>query len=490
MIINLTIKQRLVLVGFIIFFFSLYTVQAVLNHYFLRTYALDYGFYNQAFWDFAHLRINSNTVFEPQLENYFQIHPAFTLPLISPLYWIFAPVFGTYSLLIIQNIFILLGGFGTYLLVKRKTGQFWIALLAFIHYNLIWGHFSAISSDYIDTTVASSMVPLFFLYFDKKKYWIAAFFFLMVITCKENMPIWFIFISLALILLYKDKQSRLVAAVFGLFSFVYLIFLFKVLIPHFQIADNPYWGFAYSVLGKTPGEALSFVLRHPLESIRLSLINHSGNASYDYVKWEFYVGFLVSGGLLLFRRPVYLLLFVPIIAQKVLNDSPMRWGITGFYSIEAVSILTMAVFLATSDIRQGWPKYLLYVALCICTAGFTWYKIDRRVTWYDPSKENLLSADFYGSPNNAGKIIKKIEHFIPDNARVAAMQDIVPHLSFRKNISIFPYVHDAEYIILLMNGNKYPMNEKTFNVTSDEYLHDPRWEKVLQDYPLIILKRL
>jgi uncharacterized membrane protein len=144
--------------------FSTYTFQVVVNHYCMRTYALDYGYYNQAFWDFAHFRMNRNTVFEPPLENYFQIHPAFTLPILSPLYWLFNPIFGTYSLLIIQNIFIMLGGIGTYLFIKRKTNHFWIALLAFVHFNLLWGHFSALSADYIDTTVAASVVPLFLFF--------------------------------------------------------------------------------------------------------------------------------------------------------------------------------------------------------------------------------------------------------------------------------------------------------------------------------------
>jgi uncharacterized membrane protein len=476
--------------GLFVFFMVLYTTQVVLNHYFMRTYALDYGFYNQAFWDFAHFRTNSNTVFDPPLGNYFQIHPAFTLPLLSPLYWIFNPFFGTYSLLIIQNIFIMLGGYGTYLLIKRKTGNEIIAILAFIHFNVIWGHFSALASDYIDTTVAASMVPLFFLYFDKKKYVLASLIFLFVIICKENMPIWFIFISITLIWLYRDRVARWVAVGYSVFSLVYLVFLFKVLIPHFQNPDLPYWGFAYSALGKNPAEAIVHIFKQPWDTIRLLYINQSGDPLYDGIKQEFYKVFLLSGGVLLIVRPVYFIPFIPIIAQKVLNDYYVRWGIMGFYSIEVVSILTLAVFLATAHIKSVILKYALYVILCFVSLRVTLIKMDERVSrWYDAGKENLTVKTFYTSPNDVRHIRKLIQENVPSDANVAAMQDIVPHLAYRKNISIFPFVRQAEYIIFIMNGNKYPLNEKEFIRDSDKYINDNHWQKIVDEYPLLILKR-
>jgi len=483
-------KHQFILLVFAIIFFSIYTIQVVLNHYFMRTYALDYGFYNQAFWDFAHFRINSNTVFEPALANYFQIHPAFILPLLSPLYWLFNPIFGTYSLLIIQNIFILLGGYGTYLLIKRKTGNEIIAILAFVHYNVIWGHFTALASDYIDTTVASSMVPLFFLYFDKKKYFLASLFFLFVIICKENMPIWFIFISITLILLYKDRKSRWMASGYAIFSLVYLVFLFKVLIPFFQDTDLPYGGFAYSALGKNPAEAIGFIFMHPWETVKLLFINHSGDPIYDGIKKEFYQVFLLSGGALLLLRPVYFIPFIPLIAQKMFNDSYIRWGIMGFYSIEVVSLLTLAVFLATSHLKSVILKYGLYFIVCFVTLRVTLTKMDERVSkWYDPGKENLTLRTFFTSPNDVRHIRKLIQENVPADANVAAMQDIVPHLAYRKNISIFPYVRQADYIVFLVNGNKYPLNEKQFIPEKDKYLNDNSWKEIINEYPLVILKR-
>ena len=380
-------RQQVILLVFAFLFFSIYTVEVVLNHYFMRTYALDYGFYNQAFWDFAHFRLNSNTVFEPPLDSYFQVHPAFVLPVLSPLYWIFTPLFGTYSLLIIQNLFILLGGYGTYLFIKRKTGNFVIALLAFIHFNLLWGHYSALATDYIDVTVASAVVPFFLLFFDKQKYWLAVPFFLFTLISRENMPIWFVFISLSLMLLYKEKKAKIAAAAFGLFSIFYFIFLFKVIIPGFERPGLHYWGFAYSSLGDNPGEAVIRIISHPLDTLRLLIENQSGDPAFDGVKREFYIVFLLSGGLLLLLRPVYLLWFIPLIAQKMFNDSGVRWGIVGFYSIEVISVISLAAFMSAAWIKWKSVKYILYGILCLSTLRITLLKMEERTSkWYDASK--------------------------------------------------------------------------------------------------------
>jgi uncharacterized membrane protein len=483
--------RKILLWGLMLFFFTVYTLQVVLNHFYFRTYALDYGFYNQAFWDFAHFRVNSNTVFEPPLETYFQIHPGFTLLLISPLYWVFTPFFGTYSLLIIQNIFLLIGGYSVYLLIKDKTNNYWIALLAFLHFNLIWGHYSALSSDFIETTVAASMMPVFLLFFDRKKYIASILVFLFIITCKENMPLWFIFMSITMILIYKDKKTKLLSLGLGIFSLLYFLFLFKFLIPYFESPGTDYWGFAYSALGKNPGEALQFIFTHPFQALSLLFVNPTGNPDYNYIKAEFYIVFLVSGGILLFLRPVYVIPFIPVIAQKMFNDSFIRWGMLGFYSIEAVSILTVFAFLAISRIGNIKLKLILCVVLCLSTLRITLVKLDNRTAlWYDISKENMLRSSFYRSDMDVQKIRKEIRSVVPVDSSFAASQGIVPHFSQRKNAHIFPFVHNARYLIFLKDHNTYPLKPEEFKKEADKYIKNPDWECVLDDYPLLILKRI
>ena len=257
-----------------------------------------------------------------------------------------------------------------------------------------------------------------------------------------------------------------------------------------KFRDRNYWNFAYSALGKNPGEAIRFITRHPLESVRLMFVNHLGDPSFNGIKGEFYKVFLLSGAVFLIRRPVYFILFIPVIAQKMLNDSMVKWGIQGFYSIEVVSVLTLAVFLSTLSIKKTHVKYALYVLLVISTTRITLIKMNHRVSlWYDPAKENLLSSSFYKQDIPVSSVRETISRIVPPDSPMVASQAIVPHYAQRHGISIFPYVHDARYMVILKGSNTYPMSPNSFEIEINKYLNDPGWKIIKNDEYLLILKR-
>jgi len=98
------------LTGFIVFFGLLYALISLVNHYTFRTYALDLGLYTNALYDYAHLQWNDSTVFKEVAVNLLSDHFDLYLIIFSP----FGFIFQTYTLLIIQIIFVLIGGIGVY----------------------------------------------------------------------------------------------------------------------------------------------------------------------------------------------------------------------------------------------------------------------------------------------------------------------------------------------------------------------------------------
>ncbi|MFC2096173.1 DUF2079 domain-containing protein [Bacteroidota bacterium] len=465
-----------------------------MNHYYFRTNALDFGFYNQAFGDFAHFRSNANTVFYPALDNYLQVHPAFTLFILSPLYWVFNWIFGTYTLLIIQNIFLIIGGIYTYKIVKDKTQNNLLAVLALLHYHFIWGHYSAIAFEYIDATVASCIVPVFFYYFDKQKYLLSTIAFIFILTARENMPIWFIFISAFLVLIYyKRKRAVVFSVLYILFSLTYLVIVYNVIVPIYENESLKYWGFAYSALGENIPKALKFVFTHPLETFKLLFINHSGNPLYNGIKAEFYYVFLLSGGFLLFYRPKYIILFIPIIAQKMFNDHFVRWGINIFYSIEIVTLLPFVTFLIISDLGKI-KKYNLTIlfAIIILTSTFvtTIVKMNtRKSKWYDKSKEKFYDPKFYKSKYDLKKVYWYLENIRPETS-VCASGKIVPHLAFRKEISMYPYIGNAEVIFILQDSPTYPLRKEEFEASLSNLKNNVNWELKIDDYPVLLFEKV
>ena len=107
---KINIAKTSVFIGFAI----IYSIISFINHYLFRSNAHDFGIYNQALYDYAHLRLNNNTVLEPGFGNLLSDHFEILMMIFSPLYYIF----GTYTLLIIQIAAIVIGAQGIYKYVE------------------------------------------------------------------------------------------------------------------------------------------------------------------------------------------------------------------------------------------------------------------------------------------------------------------------------------------------------------------------------------
>jgi len=422
------------------------------NHYFFRTFSFDYAAYNFAWFDYAHFRISPSPVYWVSNMSFLQDHFSITLIVLAPLYWLFTPVFGTYSLLIIQGLFITAGAWAVYKLVLLKTKNNNYAILAILLYFVTYGRFASIITDCNLEIILSSLIPVFWYYFEKKKYLLSSIIFFFLIAGRENFPIWIVFIAVFFLLdNWKDRKRRYYAIFYILTSIIFFVVMFKGIIPALQNPDRPYSLFNYSALGKNPTDAFSFLITHPFKAISLLFVNHSGDVSYDYIKAEFYFVYLLSGAFMLIFRPKYLLLFIPIIAQKMYNDAPVRWSIETYYSIEIVTLLPIVVFLILKEIKfiknEKTKKYLGYfiVAMAMLVSIHKLEISNRRLKWYGPEKNVFYKKAMYKPPYSASKIHKELD-IIPDTAKVSASTNIAPHLAFRKFIYYFPRVDDAKYI--------------------------------------------
>jgi len=469
----------------------IYLSIVIANHYFFRTWAFDYGLYNNAFYDYAHFRINDNPVFNPPLENFLQDHLAIPVMILSPFYWIMGWLTGTYTLLILEVAFILIGGYFTFLLVKLKTDNQLISIIALFHFMAIIGHFTALSSDYHDTVVGASLVPVFIYFLERRKFLWSTLLFFFVLFTKENMALWLIGIGLTLILLnLKDKQLRKANLIYIAISLVYFVVAFKYIIPFFAQPNKPYWNFHYHALGSSMPEVIKNLIIHPGETIRLLFVNPGTNSAFDLLKSEFYWVFALSGGFVLLYRPQYLIMFVPLIAQNMFNDRYVCWGIGGYYVIEVVSILSLSVFIILGQLRnKKLGKYLSLVVL-VSTLILTVVKLDRQaLPWYNGKKEQFYSAKMYRADFDVRKVNQGLK-VIPDTAKVVASENLVSHLAFRQKIYCFPNVRDAEYAAFLLGQSTFPLLKEKFELRKNEMINSKEWELYYQQDSLLILKRV
>lgn len=175
-------------------------------------------------------------------ENLLADHFDLYLIIFSP----FSLIFKTYTLLIIQIFFILLGGWGVYKYFSLKDDNGSIALFASIWYFSFFGVFTALAFDYHSNVIAATLIP-WFLYFIKQKRFVWSFIMVFFILIgKENISLWMAFISLGLLYEYrKQVKIRNSLLIVFILSVSYFVLITSFIMPFFSI-NNSYPHFHYS----------------------------------------------------------------------------------------------------------------------------------------------------------------------------------------------------------------------------------------------------
>ncbi len=489
---KLPFHQKQVSIPFkiLIFFGVLMFFMGIFNHYFFKTVTYDYGNYNFAFWDYSHFRISQIPTFRG---TFLQDHFSFTLMYFVPVYWLLNWLTQTYTLIIIQQTLILVAAWYTYKLIKLKSDNLWLGAGVIVYYFLLLGRFTTFSADVNLAIISSCFIPIFIYYFKIKRYLISLIILILSLFSRENIPIWFVFIFIVLIIDHrKDKKAVLFSVLGIIISIVYFVLLFKVFIPSIETPGVKYALFNYAALGATPGEAILYIIQNPIEAFKLFFVNHLNNPKFDGIKAEFYWVYLISGGFILFRRPQYLIWFIPIVAQKVLNDSPTRWSIATYYSIEVVTLLPLSVFLTLSSIKSKKIIKWLVIFISIASLAMTIHKLDRvnnKAPWLlNTSKVKVYGKSFYEAPFNIKKVNSLLKR-IPPDAKVSASNMLLPHLAQREKIYFFPKVKDAEYIVFSVHDNHYLFSQMYNERERNKYFSDPKWEIIGSEFPVFLFKR-
>ena len=469
-----------------ILFALIFASISFVNHYNFRTYGWDLGINQNAIYDYAHFRWNDCMIMQPQFTNVLSDHFSLYPLLVSPFYWIF----GEWTMLIFQFLAILFGGFGIYKYVLNLTKNTTISTLAVAHFFSFYGIYSALSFDYHDNAVATMFVPWFLLYFEQRNWRKAILFFVLIIIAKENMALWAVFIGFGVsfkALLQKDKQTALKGLYFALAAGVYFILVIKVIIPGLATPGREYLHNSFNALGGNFGEVIVNIIKHPIKTIELLFVNHSGDPIYDGIKVETYLALALAGGFLIVLAPEYLIMIVPILGQKMFNDLPIRWGISVHYSIEFAPIIVIAVYTIIHRLK----KYKVAVASVILASTFISSAsfLDHRTSEY----YNQANSQFYKKAHWKRDFdvaeVNRLLKTIPADARVSAQSCLAPHLAFRDYIFHYPFIGNANYIALLpTEENKYPYDDVTYQKAIDDFLASGKWKVFAKNEAVLILK--
>ncbi len=451
-------KEHIILGCILAVFATVFSLISLVNHYEFHTYALDLGMFNQALYSFAHLKLNYFTqAVDGSSVNYFADHFSLITILYAPFYYILR----TYTLLVMQIMAILSGGVGIYLFARHETESKYLPLVVVFQFFVIWGIYSALAFDFHNNVVAAMLVPwLAFCYVTNRKK-LFVLFFLLILIAKENMSLWLAFIMLGLMLrrgLSYWRQYLRFEIPLLVSAAVYFLVVVGLIMPALGggSGGSAMLNQRYGQFGNSSAAIAKGIVTHPQKTAVTLFESSPPNTDHADDKEGLYVMVLASGGIALLAAPSYIIMFIPILGEKMLTVDPALWGITGQYSIEFVPIISLAfvAMLVKLKRRKLGNRWLYAVAgiIALMTFGSTIYAMDSgklSIFDNDDASSNLFSSEHWHSDVDIHTVNNYL-NIIPDNA-VSVTSSLAPHLSFRDKIYVYPIIKDAQYLVLMQD---------------------------------------
>lgn len=470
-----------------IFFGIVYSSVSLVNHILFRTYALDLGMFNQALHSFSRFR---QAIFTLDIEGgeltYFATH-------FSPISFLYVPfyyLFGSYTLLIIQILAILGGGYGIFRYSLISTGNRTLSHIVMIFFFGIWGIYSALSFDFHNNVVGAMLLPWFIYFLRRGKRWSCLIIFSLILMCQENMALWMVFITAGLLFLpgFKGKRERIFIASLLISSFIWFIIVMQIIGPALN-PDRANQLSRYSHLGGSLPAIVLNIVGHPLQTARLLFANILEDEIYSGIKRELHLMVLLSGGIALIFRPQYLIMLIPVYAQKLFANDYALWGINYQYSIEFAPVLALAMVDTLSLIRKPVLKLAIMIMVTLVTYISTFSVTESRISkWYTRVNARFYSAEHYRTNIDIISVRRAIR-LVPDNVPVSVNSELAPHLARRQKLYHFPIIKDAEYILLLQgNRSTYPLTEKEYREMITELRNSSEYLIENDDPDILILK--
>jgi len=440
------------------FLFILYGLISFVNHYNFCTYAFDLGMYNNAIYDYAHFRFNYSESMQAAPVNLLSAdHFDLFLMLVSPIYWLF----GTYTLLVIQAVVLVMGGIGIYCIVKRTSDDIKFATIMASMFWCFYGVFNALAYDYHGNVIAAGLLPWFVYFLLTNQYAKTIILFFLIIINKESMALWMFFVGTGFAWINRNNfLKRNTLLLLSCFSLLYFILLINYVMPALGGMER-YAHTDYKSFGSSSNEIVKNILSHPFTSIKYLFIEHIAEAKTQFSKIEFHIFILLSGGILLLFRPVYLWMMIPVYITKLFHD---RWevhGIGGQYSIEFAPILVLCSW---DFIQKKWPtnkstQRKIAIALLVLTVAVAIRNFDHTTFYTNKRNIRIYKKEHYTSDFNRASVDEAFR-LIPDDAIISVQSQFHPHLAYRNKAYQFPLNnHDAEYFLFSNKSAFYPLSK-------------------------------
>ncbi len=450
------LKPSWVIWGMIAVFIIIFGAAGLYLHQNLHTHAFDFGIYDQSVWQLAYHHSTLNTI--NGYGNAFGAHFQPILFLLAPFYWLWN---NPRTLILLEIVIVGLGALPLFRLSLRRFNNLFFSIALVSGYFLFIGNQEALAYPFHPSTLLAPILLFAYDYFDQKRWgWHILFIFLALLV-KENAGIYVMTFGVVIILM--RRQYWPLGLGYMLAGIGWTAMATKVIIP--AISDKAYVFFSYEVLGKNMTQAIETVVVNPVYSLR---------ALMDHVDKVGTLMALLGGSGLLVLASGYGLLVLPNLGEKLWSSreiwtifahygAPMAFGLA-IATIEGVDHLQKVIDQRWGLIKMDWLKLTgLMIILVTLALNFNQNVYLKRV----------IRGDFIRFPEKPA--LADALKIIPKNASVSAQGIVVAQLAHRSEIYQFPEINRAEYIVITVDGPKYPVGEPGYKDKMRLLLHDKSW---------------
>ncbi len=403
------------------------------QHLLFETYGWDLGVFDHGIWQWSQFKFPFSSFHDIYwLGDHFHL----ILVLLAPLYWIWPKV---EVLIISQAVLTSMGAVPLYYLAKRVTKHNLFSMVVvlgyLLYYSLQWHTFSG----FHELAFLPLTLGLVFYFWETKQ-------------TKAY------FLSLVLVLLVKEEIGLLIGA-FGLWGYLtdrsrwkqalitvvlglgVTLFLVGYLMP--LIAGGAYRHSGFGQSGSSFFDVVLNVFRDPLILIKAFV---DSKVKIDTM----FTNFWPWGFLPLFAPSTLLVAFEQYTVRFLDYSKVIRWTPYYAYSLPLASITAWGSIYGFKNLLNLSKKYInntIFFANFISILLFTLIILEQ-ILLHAPIN-SLFKGSFYRSENWMADN-QKVLTCVPNNASVSAQNSLVPWLSQRSKIKVFPegLKEGYEYIVL------------------------------------------
>ncbi|MGB0424686.1 MAG: DUF2079 domain-containing protein, partial [Flavobacteriales bacterium] len=296
---------------------------------------------------------------------------------------------------------------------------------------------------------------------------------------REDLALFAAFIAAGQVALYwkaPDLKNQLLAQTTSMAALFLLIIL--VLMPAFS------GGQEVSNLQYPSLQSFNWSLKG-VHKIFNELIFQSPDGTTSPIKIEFWLAFLISGGALLFRKPVYLFMLIPIFVSKMLHINPILWGVGAHYSIALAVIIPIGI---TQVLKDSSSK--LWKLLPLAVLGVSFRLMDNPYSIIDRENIRFYQAQHYNRSFDVQEVSSFLSE-IPKDELLSSSNNLYPHLVSNNEVMLFPLgIAKANYIVLLDEDDPFPLSQAEHNAILNEINSNGDWKRLDSPDGLTVFKRV